>query len=70
MKFRVNSIFIPLLVFIVLYIGSIFSRGNMAWYNLQDQEIIATWNGVESGRVDLDMSGFRGKFEIRRYFSW
>lgn len=44
--------------------------GNVAWYNVQDEEIVATWNGEEDGRVDLDMSGFRGKVELKRYFSW
>lgn len=44
--------------------------GNVAWYNTADQEIVATYNGDPSGRVDLDLSGFRGKLEIKRYFSW
>lgn len=42
---------------------------NVAWYN-GDDEVVATSTGTEDGRVDLDFSGFRGKFEIRRYFSW
>jgi hypothetical protein len=43
---------------------------NVSWYNSQDQEIIATVDGTEDGRVDLDFSGVRGKVEIKRYFSW
>jgi hypothetical protein len=43
---------------------------NVGWYNSQDQEIIATYDGTEDGRVDLDLSGFRGKFEVKRFFSW
>lgn len=44
--------------------------GNVAWYNLQNQEIVATWTGDEAGRVDLDLSGFRAKVELKRFFSW
>ncbi|HOP07186.1 MAG TPA: hypothetical protein PLF13_07845 [candidate division Zixibacteria bacterium] len=43
---------------------------NVAWYNTTDQEIIATYNGTTDGRVDLDLSGLRGKIEIKRFFSW
>ncbi len=42
----------------------------VAWYNLQDEEVIATTTGTEEGRVDLNFSGFKGKFEIKKYFSW
>ena len=44
--------------------------GNVAAYNSSDQEIVATYSGEEDGRVDLGMSGFRGKVELKRYFSW
>ena len=43
---------------------------NMSWYNNQDQEIVVSMTGDEEGRVDLDLSGFRGKFELKRFFSW
>ena len=43
---------------------------NVAWYNSQDEEVIATYTGDRDGRVDLDMSGVRGKVEIKRFFSW
>lgn len=42
----------------------------VAWYNLQDEEIIATTTGVENDRVDLNFSGIKGKIEIKKYFSW
>ena len=44
--------------------------GNVAWYNAQDQEIVASYDGTKDGRVDLDFSGMRGRFEIKRFFSW
>lgn len=44
--------------------------GNVAWYNLQDEEIVATWTGDDTGRVDLNMSGVRAKVELKRFFSW
>lgn len=44
--------------------------GNVAWYNTADQEIVATYNGDASGRVNLDLSGFRARIELKRYFSW
>ncbi len=43
---------------------------NVAWYNSQDEEVVVTLDGTESTRVDLDLSGIRGKFELKRYFSW
>ena len=43
---------------------------NVAWYNDQDQEVVASYDGTPDGRVDLGMSGFRGKIEIKRFFSW
>jgi len=43
---------------------------NVAWYNSGDQEVVATYDGTAEGRVDLDLSGVRGKVEIKRFFSW
>jgi len=43
---------------------------NVAWYNALDQEIIATYDGTPEGRVDLGLSGIRGKVEVKRYFKW
>ncbi|MDX9857047.1 MAG: hypothetical protein RBT76_04615 [candidate division Zixibacteria bacterium] len=43
---------------------------NVSWYNAQDEEIIATYDNTEDGRVDLALSGFRGKVELKRYFNW
>ncbi|UCE23212.1 MAG: hypothetical protein JSU74_07855 [Candidatus Zixiibacteriota bacterium] len=43
---------------------------NVAWYNDWDQEIIATYTGDSEGRVDLGLSGFKGKVELKHFFSW
>ena len=43
---------------------------NVAWYNSQDEEIVATYSGTANHRVDLQLSGVRGKIELKRYFSW
>ena len=43
---------------------------NVAWYNAQNQEVIATYDGTSDGRVDLGLSGFRGKVEVKRFFKW
>ncbi len=43
---------------------------NVAWYNTNDEEIVATSTGLADGRVDLDLSGIRARFEIKKYFSW
>lgn len=43
---------------------------NVAWYNTQDNEVVATYAGTPDTRVDLKLSGFRGKIEFRRYFQW
>jgi len=42
---------------------------NAAWYNESGDEIVASVDGTEDGRVDLDFSGVRGKIEVKRYFS-
>lgn len=41
---------------------------NIAWYNQSSEEIIATYNGASDGRVDLGLSGVRGKVELKRFF--
>lgn len=43
---------------------------NVAWYNAQNNEIIASYTVNEDGRVDLNFSGIRGKIEIKRFFNW
>ncbi|MBD3401484.1 hypothetical protein GF420_01205 [candidate division GN15 bacterium] len=43
---------------------------NVSWYNAQDEEIVATYNDTEDGRVDLALSGVRGKIEVKRFFNW
>lgn len=43
---------------------------NVAWYNQVDDEVVATYDGTSDGRVDLGFSGFKGKVEIKRFFSW
>ncbi len=44
--------------------------GNLAWYNTDGDEIVATIDGTADGRVDLALSGMRGKIELKRYFNW
>jgi hypothetical protein len=44
--------------------------GNVAWYNSTGDEIVASLDGTEDGRVDLALSGVRGKIELKRYFNW
>jgi len=43
---------------------------NIAWYNSLDQEVVVSYSGLSDGRVDLDLSGFRGKLALKRFFSW
>lgn len=43
---------------------------NVAWYNADDEEVIASYTGDPDGRVDLGLSGFRGKIEIKHFISW
>lgn len=43
---------------------------NIAWYNSIDQEVVPTWNNDADSRVDLGLSGFRGKVELKRFFTW
>ncbi|UCD63963.1 MAG: hypothetical protein JSW34_00620 [Candidatus Zixiibacteriota bacterium] len=43
---------------------------NVAWYNTQEQEIVATWTGDADGRVDLEFTGIRGKVELKHFFVW
>ena len=42
----------------------------VSWYNSIDQEIIASYSGDADGRVDLNLSGFVGKIQVKRFFSW
>ncbi|MFH1374997.1 MAG: hypothetical protein ABII79_14530 [bacterium] len=43
---------------------------NVAWYNQSDEEVVATYDGTAGGRVDLDLSGFCGKVELKRFFTF
>jgi hypothetical protein len=43
---------------------------NIAWYNSADEEIIVTYSNSEDSRVNLGLSGFRGKVELKRFFTW
>ena len=43
---------------------------NVAYYNSHDEEIIASYSGDADGRVDLGLSGVKGKIEIKHFFSW
>ncbi|MCK4573524.1 MAG: hypothetical protein KAU36_04090 [candidate division Zixibacteria bacterium] len=43
---------------------------NVAWYNAQDEEVIVSTTGTADGRVDLELSGFTGKIQIKRFLSW
>ncbi|MDF1543823.1 MAG: hypothetical protein P1R58_01830, partial [bacterium] len=43
---------------------------NVAWYNSIDQEVVASVDGTEDGRIDLNFSGVRGKLELKRFFNW
>ncbi len=42
----------------------------VAWYNSQDDEVVASFNGTSDGRVDLNFSGIRGKVEIKHFFNF
>jgi len=39
-------------------------------YNDIDEELYMSYSSNPDDRVELDLSGFRGKFEIKRYFRW
>jgi len=41
---------------------------NVAWYNAEDEEIVATYNGTADSRVDLNLSGARARIELKRFF--
>jgi len=43
---------------------------NVAWYNAQNEEVIVSTTGTADGRVDLELSGFTGKIQIKRFLSW
>jgi len=42
----------------------------VAWYNSADEEVVVTYAGTADSRVELDLSGFRGKVEVKKFFSW
>ena len=42
----------------------------VAWYNSLDEEVIVTTTGTSDGRVELELSGFTGKVQIKRFVSW
>ncbi len=42
----------------------------VAWYNSQDNEVVASYDGTSEGRVDLNLSGIRGKIELKHFFNW
>jgi hypothetical protein len=42
----------------------------IAWYNSADEEVVVTYAGTADSRVELDLSGFRGKVEVKKFFSW
>ncbi|MGH8015999.1 MAG: hypothetical protein ACREBV_07405, partial [Candidatus Zixiibacteriota bacterium] len=43
---------------------------NVAWYNSSDQEVVATYEGNSSSRVNLGLSGIRAKLELKKFFNW
>ncbi len=43
---------------------------NVAWYNGREQEVVATYGGTPDSRVNLGLSGVRGKIELKKFFSW
>jgi len=43
---------------------------NVYSYNDIDEELYLTYSDNPDDRVELDFSGLRGKFEIKRYFRW
>ncbi|MEW6051399.1 MAG: hypothetical protein AB1644_10110 [Candidatus Zixiibacteriota bacterium] len=43
---------------------------NVSWYNDQDQEVVVTYAGTPETRVDLGFSGFIGKVELKKLFTW
>ena len=43
---------------------------NVAWYNSQDQEVVASYAGNIESRVDLGLSGVRGRIELKKFFNW
>lgn len=42
----------------------------VSWQNASGESIYATYSNNASDRVELDFSGFRGKFELRKFMSW
>ena len=43
---------------------------NLAWENSSGDKIFPTYSSNTADRVELDFSGLRGRFELRKYLSW
>jgi hypothetical protein len=43
---------------------------NPSWKNSSNEEIFATFSANSTDKVELDFSGLRSKFEIRKFLSW
>ncbi len=43
---------------------------NPSWKNASNEEIFATFSANSNDQVELDFSGLRSKFEIRKFMSW
>ena len=43
---------------------------NVSWYNDQNHEVVVTYAGTPETRVDLGFSGFIGKVEFKKLFTW
>jgi hypothetical protein len=43
---------------------------NLHTYNGLGEELYVSYDGAETGRVDIDVSGFRAQLAIKRYFAW
>ena len=43
---------------------------DVKWTNDSGEAIYATYSANTGDRVELDFSGLRGKFELRKYMSW
>lgn len=43
---------------------------NVAWYNSQDQQVVASFAGNTNSRVNLGLSGVRGRIELKKFFNW
>jgi len=43
---------------------------NIKSYNTVDEELYLSASDSGTDRIDLDLSGFRGKIELKKFFSW